>query len=53
MMGGSRIIGSNTMYRLHREGHEVKLTSTGINTVSAEGLPVAFADAQVVVNLTN
>ncbi|WP_194722085.1 SDR family oxidoreductase [Noviherbaspirillum malthae] len=55
VIGGSGLIGSNIVNRLRRDGHETLAASpsTGVNTVSGEGLGEALAGAQVVVDVAN
>lgn len=53
--GGSGLIGSRVVARLRQRGHEVLAASpsTGVNTVTGEGVAKAFAGAQVVVDVAN
>jgi uncharacterized protein YbjT (DUF2867 family) len=55
VIGGSGLIGSNIVNRLRRDGHETLAASpsTGVNTVTGEGLGEALAGAQVVVDVAN
>jgi uncharacterized protein YbjT (DUF2867 family) len=55
IIGGSGLIGSKTADRLRKKGHDVVAASpsTGVNTVTGEGLAAALAGAQVVVDLAN
>jgi uncharacterized protein YbjT (DUF2867 family) len=55
VIGGSRLIGSKTVERLRKKGHEVVAASpnSGVNTITGEGLADALAGAQVVVDLAN
>jgi uncharacterized protein YbjT (DUF2867 family) len=55
VIGGSGLIGSRVVTRLRGRGHEVlpASPSTGVNTVTGEGLAKAFAGAQVVVDVAN
>lgn len=55
IIGGTGLIGSKTVERLRKQGHEVIAASpnTGINTITGEGLAVALAGAEVVVDLAN
>ncbi|AEH89975.1 SDR family oxidoreductase [Mesorhizobium opportunistum] len=55
VIGGTGLIGSKTVERLRRKGHDVLAASpnSGVNTVTGEGLAVALAGAQVVVDLAN
>ena len=55
VIGGTGLIGSKTVERLRRKGHEVLAAapSSGVNTITGEGLAEALAGAQVVVDLAN
>jgi uncharacterized protein YbjT (DUF2867 family) len=55
VIGGTGLIGSKMVTRLHAKGHDVVAASpkTGINTITGEGLEAALAGAQVVVDVTN
>ncbi|TPI25045.1 SDR family oxidoreductase [Mesorhizobium sp. B3-2-1] len=55
VIGGTGLIGSKTVERLRNKGHDVLAASpnSGVNTVTGEGLAVALAGAQVVVDLAN
>jgi uncharacterized protein YbjT (DUF2867 family) len=55
VIGGSGLIGSKVVNKLRQHGHEVVAASpsTGINTVTGEGLATALAGAQVVVDVAN
>jgi uncharacterized protein YbjT (DUF2867 family) len=55
VIGGSGRIGSKVVTRLREKGHEVVAgsPSTGINTITGEGLAEAFAGAQAVVDVAN
>ncbi|MES2113567.1 MAG: SDR family oxidoreductase [Pseudomonadota bacterium] len=55
VIGGSGLIGANVAGRLRQNGHEVVAASpsTGVNTVTGEGLAAALAGAQVVVDVAN
>ena len=55
VIGGSGLIGSKTVERLRKKGHEVVAASpkSGVNAVTGEGLANALADAQVVVDVAN
>ncbi len=55
VIGGSGRIGSKVVENLRRRGHEVIAgsPSTGINTITGEGLTGALAGAQVVVDVAN
>src|SRR5690348_6153119 len=55
IIGGTGLIGSKTVSILRQGGHEVVAASptSGVNTITGEGLKEALAGAQVVVDLTN
>ena len=55
VIGGSGLIGSKTVERLRKKGHDVVAASpnSGVNTITGEGLADALAGAQVVVDLAN
>jgi len=55
IIGGSGLIGSKLAARLRDSGHEVVAASpsTGVNTLTGEGLKEALAGAQVVVDVAN
>jgi uncharacterized protein YbjT (DUF2867 family) len=55
VIGGTGLIGSKTVAILRQRGHEVLAASPkgGVNTITGEGLAVALAGAQVVVDLAN
>src|SRR6201985_74740 len=55
VIGGSGLIGKKVVMNLRQHGHEVVAasSSTGINTVTGEGLGPALAGAQVVVDVAN
>jgi uncharacterized protein YbjT (DUF2867 family) len=55
VIGGTGLIGSKVVEKLKRQGHEAiaAAPSTGINTVTGEGLTEAFANAKVVVDVAN
>src|SRR5690606_16462236 len=55
VIGGTGVIGSKTVDRLRKKGHDVLAASpnSGVNTVTGEGLSEALAGAQVVVDLAN
>lgn len=55
VIGGSGRIGSKVVDNLRRLGHEVVAgsPSTGINTITGEGLVEALADAHIVVDVAN
>ncbi len=55
VIGGSGLIGKKVVLILRQGGHEVVAASpsTGVNTVTGEGLAQAVAGAQVVVDVAN
>ena len=55
VIGGTGLIGSKTVAILRRAGHEVVAASpsSGVNTITGEGLKEATAGAQVVIDLAN
>lgn len=55
IIGGTGLIGSKTVERLRKLGHEVIAASpnTGVNTITGEGLATALTDAEVVLDLAN
>jgi uncharacterized protein YbjT (DUF2867 family) len=55
IIGGTGLIGSKTALRLRDKGHEVLAVSpsTGVNTITGEGLAEALAGAEVVIDLAN
>jgi uncharacterized protein YbjT (DUF2867 family)/quercetin dioxygenase-like cupin family protein len=55
VIGGSGLIGSKLVTNLRRCGHEAVAASpsSGVNTVTGQGLPEALAGAQVVVDVAN
>src|SRR6201997_3586828 len=55
VMGGSGLIGKKVVVNLRQRGHEVVAASpsSGVNTVTGEGLAQALAGAQVVVDVSN
>jgi uncharacterized protein YbjT (DUF2867 family) len=55
VIGGTGLIGSKTVARLRKKGHDVLAAapSSGVNTITGEGLAEALAGAQVVVDLAN
>ena len=55
VIGGSGLIGSKTVERLRKKGHDVVAASpnSGVNTITGEGLADALAGAQVVVDVAN
>ena len=55
VIGGSGLIGSKVVNHLREEGHEVIAASpsTGVNTITGEGLAEALKGAHVVVDVAN
>src|SRR5438309_4341405 len=55
VIGGSGLIGKKVVTNLRQHGHEVVAASpsSGVNTVTGEGLAKALAGAQVVVDVAN
>ncbi len=55
VIGGTGLIGSKTVAILRQGGHEVVAASpsSGVNTITGEGLKEATAGAQVVIDLAN
>ena len=55
IVGGTGLIGSKAAAILRQAGHEVVAAapSTGVNTITGEGLPQAMAGTHVVVDLAN
>jgi uncharacterized protein YbjT (DUF2867 family) len=55
VIGGTGLIGAKTVAILRRAGHEVIAASpsSGINSITGEGLKPAMAGAQVVIDLAN
>jgi len=55
VIGGSGLIGKKVVKNLREQGYEVLAASpsTGVNTVTGEGLAEALAGAQVVVDVAN
>lgn len=55
VIGGSGLIGKKLVANLIKLGHEAvpASPSTGVNTLTGEGLAAAFAGAQVVVDVSN
>jgi uncharacterized protein YbjT (DUF2867 family) len=55
VIGGTGLIGTKVVNNLRQRGHEVVAASpsTGVNTLTGEGLAAALADAQVVVDVAN
>ena len=55
VIGGSGLIGTKLVNKLRQIGHEVvgASPSSGVNTITGEGLATALAGAQVVVDVAN
>ena len=55
VIGGSGLIGSRLVNNLRQHGYEVIAASpsSGVNTITGEGLAKAFSGAQVVVDVSN
>jgi uncharacterized protein YbjT (DUF2867 family) len=55
VIGGTGLIGSKVVEKLKQKGHEAiaATPNTGVNTITGEGLKVAMAGAQVVIDLAN
>ena len=55
VIGGTGLIGKKVVMNLRQHGHEVVAASpsSGVNTVTGEGLAQALAGAQVVVDVAN
>lgn len=55
VIGGTGLIGSKTVERLRKKGHEVLAASPngGVNTITGEGPAGALIGAQVVIDLAN
>lgn len=55
VIGGSGLIGAKLVNNLRQHGHEVLAASpsSGVNTITGEGLSTALAGAQVVVDVSN
>jgi uncharacterized protein YbjT (DUF2867 family) len=55
VIGGSGLIGTKVVSNLRQRGHDVVAgsPSTGVNTITGEGLADALAGAQVVVDVAN
>lgn len=55
VIGGTGLIGSKTVERLRKQGHEVLAASpnSGVNTVTGEGVTEALTGAEVVIDLAN
>jgi uncharacterized protein YbjT (DUF2867 family) len=55
VIGGTGLIGSKLVQKLNEHGHDViaAAPSTGVNTLTGEGLPEVLAGAAVVVDVSN
>src|SRR3954468_3874810 len=55
VIGGTGLIGTKVVNNLRQRGHEALAASpsTGVNTLTGEGLKEALAGAQVVVDVAN
>ena len=55
VIGGTGLIGSKTVERLRKKGHDVLAAApnTGVNTLTGEGVAEAVAGASVVIDLAN
>ncbi|NNU49497.1 SDR family oxidoreductase [Rhizobium sp. WYCCWR 11279] len=55
VIGGTGLIGSKTVERLAKRGHDVIAASpnSGVNTITGEGLAEALSGAEVVLDLAN
>jgi uncharacterized protein YbjT (DUF2867 family) len=55
VIGGTGLIGSKVVEKLKQKGHEAiaAAPSTGVNTITGEGLKEVMAGAQVVIDLAN
>jgi uncharacterized protein YbjT (DUF2867 family) len=55
VVGAAGLIGSKTVERLHKKGHSVvpASRSSGVNTVTGEGLAAALKGADVVLDVSN
>jgi uncharacterized protein YbjT (DUF2867 family) len=55
VIGGSGLIGSKVVANLRQQGHQVTAASpsTGINTITGEGLAEAMKETDVVIDLAN
>ncbi|MET0465993.1 MAG: SDR family oxidoreductase [Chitinophagaceae bacterium] len=55
VIGGTGLIGSKVVSKLREKGHEAiaAAPSTGVNTITGEGLAEAFKNAAIVVDLSN
>lgn len=55
VIGGTGLIGSKTVAELHHRNHEVTAVSptSGVNTITGEGLDIAMLGTDVVIDVTN
>ena len=55
VIGGTGLIGSKLVKKLHDQGHEAvaALPDTGVNSITGEGLPGALKGASVLVDVSN
>src|SRR5437762_844263 len=55
VIGGTGLIGSKLVNKLHEQGHEAVAAApnTGVNTITGEGLAEALKGASVVVDVSN
>jgi uncharacterized protein YbjT (DUF2867 family) len=55
IIGGTGLIGSKVVEKLKQKGHQAVAAapSTGVNTITGQGLAEAFAGAEVVVDVSN
>jgi uncharacterized protein YbjT (DUF2867 family) len=55
VIGGTGLIGSKTVRLLQQKGHDVRAASpaSGVNAVTGQGLAVALAGADIVVDVSN
>jgi uncharacterized protein YbjT (DUF2867 family) len=55
IIGGTGLIGSKVVTKLHEHGHDVvpAAPNTGVNTITGQGLAAAVAGADVVVDVSN
>ena len=55
VIGGTGLIGSKVVEKLKQKGHQALAAapSTGVNTITGQGLAEALASAEVVVDVSN
>lgn len=55
VIGGTGLIGSKVVSKLTKQGHEVVAAAptTGVNTLTGEGLAAVLKGAQVIVDVSN